>query len=113
MGLYCSIAVPSQAPGSFSVATLSSTSIKASWQLPPQNSRHGILTGFKLFYKYKDSAGSFTVLRINDGAVITTDVTGLKKYTEYEFKVLAFTSVGDGPTSSVKVEITKEDGKKS
>ena len=48
---------------------------------------------------------------INDQNVGTTDVTGLAKYTKYEFKVLAFTSVGDGPNSTVESETTKEDGK--
>ena len=107
-----SIAAPSQAPTSFSVAALSSTSIVASWQLPPINGRNGIITGYKLYYKKKHSAGSFTVLRINDIAILTKDVTGLEKYTEYELKVLAFTSVGDGPTSAVKFMITMEDGKR-
>ena len=49
---------------------------------------------------------------INSGATLSRDVTGLDKYTEYEFQVLAFTSVGDGTKSSVKVERTKEDGMK-
>ena len=49
---------------------------------------------------------------INNKAVLTTDVIGLAKYTDYEFKVLAFTSVGDGPNSTVKSETTKEGGKK-
>ena len=49
---------------------------------------------------------------INNKAVRTTDVSGLSKYTKYEFQVLAFTSVGDGPKSTVKSETTKEDGKK-
>ena len=48
---------------------------------------------------------------INDKAVRTTDVSGLSKYTKYEFQVLAFTSVGDGPNSTVKSETTKEDGR--
>ena len=39
------------------------------------------------------------------------NVPGLDKYTEYEFQVLAFTSVGDGPNSSVEVERTMQDGK--
>ena len=47
---------------------------------------------------------------INSGSTFTKDVTGLDKYTEYEFEVLAFTSAGDGPNSSVKVERTMEDG---
>ena len=47
---------------------------------------------------------------INSGATLTKDVTGLDKYTEYEFQVLAFTSVGDGPKSSPKVNTTLQDG---
>ena len=88
-----------------------STSIVAAWQLPPAADRNGNITGFKLFYKKKDPAGSLTTtLTINDGATLSKNVTGLLKYTEYEFEVLAFTAVGDGPRSSVKAERTKEDG---
>ena len=50
------------------------------------------------------------MLTYND-VTLTRDVTGLDKYTEYEFQVLAFTSKGDGPKSSVGVVRTKEDGK--
>ena len=51
------------------------------------------------------------MVAINTGATLTKDVTGLDKYTEYEFQVLAFTSVGDGPKSSPKVKRTLQDGK--
>ena len=53
------------------------------------------------------------MLSINCRASETKDVTGLEKYTEYEFQVLAFTSVGDGPKSSVEVVRTKEGGVKN
>ena len=106
---YYSIAVPSRPPSSFSLAVISSTSIRASWQLPPADSQNGIITGFKLFYKKNDS-GSATMVPINSAATLTKDVTGLDKYTEYEFQVLAFTSVGDGPKSSPKVNRTLQDG---
>ena len=33
------------------------------------------------------------------------------KFTEYEFQLLAYTSVGDGPNSSVQFAKTMEDGK--
>ena len=89
-----------------------STSITASWQLPPENARHGNIIGFKLIYRKKDYVASPLNLTINGGGKHTENVTGLEEYTEYEFQVLAFTSVGDGPKSSVKYQTTMEDGKK-
>ena len=89
-----------------------SSSIFASWQLPPAHARNGIITGFKLFYRKKNPASSpVTNLTIYGVSTVNETVTGLLKYSEYEFQVLAFTSVGDGPRSSVKVERTNEDGK--
>ncbi|KAL9950701.1 hypothetical protein ACROYT_G043242 [Oculina patagonica] len=104
-------AAPSQAPSSFAVFPLSSTSVKATWQLPPMGSRHGIITGFKLLYRRKSSAAdSLTILTIeNNNSTLTIDVTGLRKYTEYEFQVLAFSYAGNGPTSSVQLVITHQD----
>ena len=102
--------VPSQPPTAFQLTASSSTSITASWQLPPVFARHGNIAGFKLFYKKKGSAGSATTLPISDGRTSSKTVSGLDKFTEYEFQVLAFTSDGDGPKSSVKVKRTMEDG---
>lgn len=48
---------------------------------------------------------------ITDESTRIEVVTGLYKYTEYEFEILAFTSVGDGLKSSILTERTKEDGK--
>ncbi|PFX30092.1 Down syndrome cell adhesion molecule-like protein 1-like [Stylophora pistillata] len=101
--------VPSQHPASFNLTASSSTSITAYWQLPPVFARHGKIDGFKLFYREKRSAGSFTFLNVTTGSTLRRLVTGLDKYTEYEFQVLAYTSGGDGPKSSVEVERTMED----
>ena len=109
----CSIAVPSSPPSSFSLTAKNSTSITASWQLPPPCTRNGEITGFKLFYKKKDSTELAIMIPINSGGTLTKDVTGLDKYTEYKFQVLAFTSVGDGRNSSAKIKRTLEDGKRS
>jgi len=107
-----SFLAPSQAPSSFVVSPLSSISVRASWQLPPVGSRHGPITGFKLFYQRKNSAADYpTVLSIQSGSTLSTDVTGLSKYSEYEFQVLAFSSAGNGPKSSVQEVRTHEDGK--
>ena len=104
----CSIAAPSQPPSQFNVTVESSTSITASWRLPPEGSRHGIIKGYKLFYQKKGS-DSATFLTLNN--IKTSErVTKLDKYTKYEFQVLAFTSAGDGPNSSTVFKTTMEDG---
>lgn len=94
---------------------VSSTSITASWQLPPALSRNGNITGFKLFYKKEDPAGSpVSTMIMKDGSIRVKTVTRLDKHTEYEFQILAFTSVGDGPNTTVRTMRTKEGaGKRS
>jgi len=90
---------------------LNFTSVRASWQLPPANSAYGIILGFKLLYRNKRSAAEpLTVITIRSNSTLTKEVTGLGKYTEYDFQVLAFSSAGNGP-SSVQVFTTNEDGK--
>ena len=65
-----------------------------------------------MFYKKKGSLGPASMQPINGQATHSQEVTGLDKYTEYEFQILASTSVGDGPKSTVVYEKTKEAGKK-
>ena len=66
-----------------------------------------------MLYKKKDSGGLPAILNIRNGTIHSQVVTGLDKYSEYKFQVVAFTSVGDGPKSSVVVKRTKEDGEKT
>ena len=105
--------VPTQAPGNLSLTAKTSISIEASWQLPPAEDRNGIITGFTVFYKKNGSSDSFTQITINSGSTLKKVVSGLDEYTEYEFQVLAFTAVGDGPKSSTKTERTKQDGEET
>lgn len=71
-----------------------------------------LITGFKVFFKKKSSLDAPTVVIINGVLTYSKNLTGLNKYAEYEFSMLAFTSAGDGPKTCVKVQKTKEDGKK-
>jgi len=102
------LAGPSHAPPGFSLVPLNSTSVRASWQFPPPDSIHRIIKGFKLLHRIKGSSDPLTVMTIGINSTLSTDVTGLRKYTKYEFQVLAFSSVGNGP-SSVKEVRTNED----
>ena len=106
-----SIVVPSLPPSGFTLAATTSESITVSWRLPPEDSRNGIIKGYKLFFKKKGSSGAGSMQLITRQAIHTKEVAGLDKYTEYEFQVLAFTSVGDGPNSTAIFKKTKEAGK--
>lgn len=84
-----------------------------SWKLPPEDARNGNIKGFKIYYKKKNTPGALTTfLLVDNGALRSKTVLGLAKYTEYEFQVLAYTSAGDGPKSTVQSGTTMEDGNK-
>ena len=104
--------VPSEAPRDLTATPNTSTSIVTAWQLPVADSHNGIIKGFKLFVRRKGSKDSKKSFQVNGTSNLTKTVPGLNKFTEYEFQVLAFTSVGDGPMSAVIVAITKEDGER-
>jgi len=80
------------------VIPLTSTSVRASWQLPIAAFMSGIITGFKLLYRNTSSAAedNLTVITIRDNSTLSMDVTGLGKFTEYEFQMLAFSFTGNG-----------------
>ena len=90
-----------------------STSVTTLWEQLPTGSRNGIIKGFKLFINRKGSGDKPNVQLVNtsNALVYTKTVTGLQESTEYELQVLAYTSAGDGPRSSVQVVETLEVGK--
>ena len=86
----------------------SSTSIVVQWNEVPQEHRNGKIQGYKVLYS--DADGPERVEKV-DASTLLTSLTGLKKSTTYTIKVLAFTSVGDGPSSLEISETTAEDSK--
>ncbi|XP_074612301.1 receptor-type tyrosine-protein phosphatase S-like isoform X2 [Acropora palmata] len=96
---------PNQSPSNFILSPLTSTSVFASWKLPST----GSIQGIKLLYKIKNSEYPFTTSTIASDLIVNTSVTGLGKFTEYEFHVLAFTANGNGPLSPAQVVRTSED----
>ena len=94
------------------MTAISSTSIRASWMSLPEYARHGTITGYKLFYRQKDSVNNLVMEPVDGAATLTKDFANLTKYTRYEFQVLAVGSRGKGPKSSVMVGQTLEDGKR-
>ena len=86
---------------------LSSTSVLASWRLPSA----GSLQGIKLLYKITNTEDPFTATAIINSSSLSTSITGLGKFTEYEFHVLVLTVNGYRPVNPLKVVRTSEDGK--
>ena len=81
------------------------------WGEVPQGYVHGILQGYRVFYSEMTANRNISYLKV------TTDpenrqlrVTGLKKFTKYSLKVLAFTRKGDGAVSTDISVVTDEDG---
>ena len=81
------------------------------WGKVPEGYVHGILQGYRVFYSEMTANRNISYLKV------TTDpenrqlrVTGLKKFTKYSLKVLAFTRKGDGAVSTDISVVTDEDG---
>ena len=121
---FFSMPVPVEAPALVNVTAQSSTSVAVFWELSKLYYNERNLISFKLLYQ-KEGSNLFEIQTIKDAAwvdtknvsiingslVFSTVVTGLEKFTEYEFKVCVFSSVGCGPKSSSKIARTLEDGK--
>ena len=114
---FFSILVPVEAP-ILVLTAQSSTSVAAYWKLPERYLYERDLMSFKLLYQKEGSNLSQiqTIkdaknVRIENGLLVfSSEVTGLEKFTQYEFEVCVFSSVGDGPKPSLKTR-TLEDGK--
>ncbi|XP_015749220.1 PREDICTED: Down syndrome cell adhesion molecule-like protein Dscam2 [Acropora digitifera] len=98
-------------PTSFNVTPLTPTSVRASWEFTSWDSLPlgVVIRGLKLLYRLRNSSNLFGTTIVWGNSTFSKNISGLEKYAEYEFKVLAFTANGDGPSSSVLVVRTDED----
>ncbi|KAI1884631.1 hypothetical protein AGOR_G00228370 [Albula goreensis] len=104
--------VPTAPPQNVEALALNSTTIKFTWNPPPQQFINGINQGYKLLVWPERSPETVTVVTITPdfhGARHVGYVSGLKKFTWYLTSVLCFTTPGDGPSSPPKMVQTHED----
>ncbi|KXJ10726.1 Receptor-type tyrosine-protein phosphatase F, partial [Exaiptasia diaphana] len=90
-----------------SVEAVSSTSIRVTWDPPPNTScRNGILRGYKVLY---ERPGDRNWQTAKAGLFFKgKDITNLQKYTTYMFKVVAYT-VKDSEPSNARTRTTLQD----
>nr|XP_046227677.1 protein sidekick-1-like isoform X2 [Scatophagus argus] len=104
--------VPTAPPQEVEVVAVNSTTIRFTWNPPPQQFINGINQGYKLLLWPEKSPEDMKVVTITPdypGARHTGLVSGLKKFTWYYGSALCFTTPGDGPRSPPTLLQTHED----
>nr|XP_023670687.1 protein sidekick-1 isoform X1 [Paramormyrops kingsleyae]XP_023670688.1 protein sidekick-1 isoform X1 [Paramormyrops kingsleyae] len=104
--------VPTAPPQDVEAEALNSTTVKFTWNPPPQQFINGINQGYKLLAWPEQSPEVVTVVTITPdfhGARHLGYITDLKKFTRYMTSVLCFTTPGDGPSSPPQLVQTHED----
>uniref|UniRef100_A0AAY4BHR3 Uncharacterized protein n=1 Tax=Denticeps clupeoides TaxID=299321 RepID=A0AAY4BHR3_9TELE len=102
--------VPSSGPTNVSAFATTSSSILVRWGEVPQPDRNGLILGYKVVYKEKDSDAELKFWMVEGNTSHSVQLGGLGKYVLYEIQVLAFTRIGDGmPSSPPILERTLDD----
>ncbi|XP_069511212.1 protein sidekick-2 isoform X2 [Ambystoma mexicanum] len=92
--------VPSSGPINVSALATTSSSILVRWNEVPEPERNGLVLGYKVVYKEKDSDAPAQFWLAEGNSSRSAQLAGLGKYVLYEIQVLAFTRIGDGVASS-------------
>lgn len=77
------------------MTSITSTSLNVEWNQVPEDSRHGVITGYDL--KWGRKGGPFTESASTSGR--THVLSPLDEFSEYNISVRARTAAGDGPWS--------------
>ncbi|XP_066498621.1 protein sidekick-2 [Hoplias malabaricus] len=102
--------VPSSGPANVSAFATTSSSILVRWGEVPEPDRNGLILGYKVVYREKDSDSALRFWTVDGNTSHSVQLTGLDKYVLYEIQVLAFTRIGDGvPSSPPILERTLDD----
>uniref|UniRef100_A0A3B4UYM2 Sidekick cell adhesion molecule 1 n=1 Tax=Seriola dumerili TaxID=41447 RepID=A0A3B4UYM2_SERDU len=104
--------VPTAPPQEVELVAINSTTIRFTWNPPPQQFINGINQGYKLLVWPEQSPEDIIVVTITPdypGSRHTGLVSGLKKFTWYFGATLCFTTPGDGPRSPPTLLQTHED----
>lgn len=101
--------IPADPPQNVSLEASSSSSIIVRWQPPPKESQNGIITGYKIRFRPKNSRIASPVMVTTDGSRRLYALTNLKKDEIYQIKMAAMTVNGTGPATSWMNERTLVD----
>ena len=100
------ILVPSAAPASLNVTSVTSVSITILWDLIPCLEQNGRVTHHTVKYR-ADHTGKVETVSVPGGDTTQTTLSGLSSSTEYWIEVAAENSAGVGEYSSPVLQETK------
>ena len=107
--VYYLFAVPECSPVVTNIQAASSTSINVAWQ-QDSTCLNGMLRGYIIQYRVLGNSTAHSINITDDRLTADRNVSGLRKYTNYSFRILAYT-IGEGPLSKASVIKTGEDGR--
>ena len=90
--------VPSAAPDSVSISSVTSSSITVQWEMVPCIHRNGDITGYSVRYGIQGQSTQ-TMPVPGDSSGGTYEITGLQPSTTYSIQVAAINSAGTGDYS--------------
>ena len=106
--LVCTSLGPDSPPTNILPSVMSSTAVSATWLLPPEADRNGVIIYYILLLR--DVQFNTSDITVNVSG-LTYLFTNLHEYTQYSLEIAAATYVGVGPFSSSILFTTNEDGK--
>ncbi|XP_058510217.1 protein sidekick-2 isoform X1 [Solea solea] len=95
--------VPSSGPTNVSAFATTSSSILVRWGEVPEADRNGLILGYKVVFKEKDSDNAPSFWTVDGNTSHSVQLSSLGKYVLYEIQVLSFTRIGDGRSSSPSI----------
>ena len=100
---------PTNPPRNVQATALSSTEIMVTWERVSAINESGIITNYEVEVEPVDFTDILIIIYVNT-TNLSTVITGLQEYVEYDIRVRAYTVIGPGPFSPPETERTLEDG---
>ena len=107
-------AAPDAPPQNVMTMIISSTAIEVIWEEVPEINHNGIIIMYEVQYEPLetfDGQISTDTVNITNISILSTVLTGLEEFVQYNISVRAYTIIGPGPYSTGVVERTDTDGK--